>query len=134
MKKNYYENRMKRCFFSIIGDCEPNEIIEKLSLTPDAVLRPGDMHPYEGVRVERYEIIVGYNDLYHKDYNEMLYKTLGPLVAKEELFTELKEKYSLTYKVNVGREMEGELFILDGPLASFIARTGSTADQSFNFF
>ena len=135
MKKDMFENRMKRCFFSIKGDCDPQVIIDKLSLTPDCVLMAGDSHPYEnGRRVEKNEIIVGYNDLYEKDYNDMLYKTLTPLIPKEELFSRLKEEYGLQYVINVGEEMKDELFVLDGPIASFIVRTGSSRDQSFSFF
>ena len=134
MKKNPFENRIKRCFFSIIGDFDPERVTDALSLIPDAVLMPGDSHPYDECRVERTEIIFGYNDLYSKDYNEMIYKTLENLLPKEKLLAKLKEEYGLTYKINIGEEMADELLVLDGPISSFIIWIGAGREQSFNFF
>lgn len=133
-EKNPYENKIKRCFFSIIGDFDPEEISNKLFLTPDAILRPGDHHPYDGCKVEKCEIIYGYNDLYEIDYNDMLYKTLEGLLPKEKLLAELKEQYNLTYKINVGKEMADELLVLDGPISGFIVWIGASKEQNFNFF
>ena len=134
MKKNPFENKIKRCFFEIIGDFEPNEIINSLDLTPDAVLFAGDSHPYCGTRVEKNTLIFGYNDLYTEDCNDMLYKTLEGLIGKEELLARLKEKYGLSYVINVGEEMKDELLVLDGPISSFIVWSGASKDQSFYFF
>lgn len=82
-------------YFKIVGDFEPNEILDILNIRPTKVTRKGDNYLFlNQEKTSEFSLIeIGYNDQYNVEIDLMIEKTIKELRSKIKELKELKMKY-----------------------------------------
>lgn len=126
-----------RTYFKIVGNFQAQVILEKLNLTPYKVINRGDPLPHQKGISNFDTIIIGMNDKYSVDINEMIRVTIGELTHKINLLSELKEKYSLTYYLEIVPTIASDskeptpILSLDDDIIEFLFLTKTKQDLDY---
>lgn len=115
-------------------DCTPEElgifnkeevedfITEKLGVTP---------------KWRRHHFVIGYNEKYDVDVNEMLRVTLNGLFGKEDLIKELQQKFALTAVLEIvpyiaeESEEPKQYLTLERDIIDFLYKSGAEMDLDY---
>ncbi len=116
--------KIEICFLLLECDRDPAEITAAINLEDYKIISKGEVNPYTGKTAQKNQVIYGYNDVPIPDDNDMIMETLKDLIPKEDIICSLKDKLSLDISLYVGEGFEDILFILDGPVCTFLYNVG----------
>ena len=136
--KGYNINKhLCRTYFKIIGNFQAQVILEQLNLPPCKVINKGDPLPNKKRASNFDAIIIGVNDQYSVDINEMIRVTIKELIHKINLLSELKAKYNLTYYLEIVPTIASDskdptpILSLDDDIIEFLFLTKAKHDLDY---
>ncbi len=94
-------------YFTIVGDFNPDEITEKLGLEPFAFWQKGDKRP-NGMPYTFSRWSFGKCSDYDVEVSNQMLKTITPIIDKIDLLNEIREKYEVSYYIEVVPEIYTE--------------------------
>ena len=91
-------------YFRIVGDFDPDEITRKLGLSPFEIRRIGDALA-GGRRSEFAAWNFGKCDDYDLCTDEQMWRTIEPLLGKEDILNEIRERYDVVFWLEIVPEL-----------------------------
>ena len=91
-----------RCYtyFRITGDFDPDVITEQLGLQPNKTWKIGDKRR-NGTTYDFSSWVFGYCDKYDVLVENQMHTTIDPLLDKMDLLNEIKEKFDVTFTLEI---------------------------------
>ena len=91
-----------RCYtyFRITGDFDPDVITEQLGLQPNKTWKIGDKRR-NGTTYDFSSWVFGYCDKYDVLVENQMHTTIDPLLDKMDLLNEIREKFDVTFTLEI---------------------------------
>lgn len=134
--------KMHKChtYFRIIGDIDPDFISYALGTSPDKFIKKGTRLPISNRVTENDDYIIGYNDNYNVDINEMIRVTLGDIIDKAELLCKMRVQMNYEYYLVVVPKIESDsdepspILSLDKDIIEFLYKSGAQHDLDYYIY
>ncbi|MBQ8738697.1 MAG: DUF4279 domain-containing protein [Clostridia bacterium] len=133
---------MHKChtYFRITGDIDPDFISYALGASPDKFIKKGTRLPISNRVTENDDYIIGYNDNYNVDINEMIRVTLGDIIDKAELLCKMRVQMHYEYYLVVVPKIESDsdepspILSLDKDIIEFLYKSGAQHDLDYYIY
>ncbi len=128
------EKKRRYSYFAVSGAFEPENVIARIGITPDSILKAGDTLP--GGRTARATTLLYCikQEENAGDMDERLTATVAPFMDKLELLYALREELSLRYDLELGRQPMGNLYIAPPDVSRFLCLSGAVHDVDYSVF